>query len=138
MNFRMITELTFPSIADRGREGLLRVFESANIPFSVKRVFTVLNSEVGSSRGKHAHKVCNQLICCVAGRVKLICDDGLTKEEIEITPMSQGILVPAGVWAEQLCLENSSVIIVFCDQPYDKSDYLRDYKEFLNWRVVKK
>ena len=105
MNFGTIKKFTFPSIVIKEREGLLRVFESANIPFSVKRVFTVLNSEVGSSRGMHAHKVCNQLISCVAGRIKLTCDDGFRREEIEMTPKSQGILVPAGVWAEQLCLE---------------------------------
>ena len=123
----------FPSIVNKGGEGLIRVFESSNIPFSVKRVFTVLNSEVGTSRGKHAHKVCNQLICCVAGGVRLICDDGSRKEEINMTPTTQGVLVPAGIWAEQLCLKESSVIIVFCDQPYDESDYLRDYQQFLEF-----
>ena len=123
----------FPSILDQGQEGLLRVFELENIPFSVKRVFTVLNAAVGSSRGKHAHKVCNQLICCVSGGVRLICDDGSRKEEINMTPMSQGVLVPAGTWAEQLCLKEGSVIIVFCDQPYEESDYLRDYQQFLEF-----
>jgi len=123
----------FPSIVNKGGEGLIRVFESSNIPFSVKRVFTVLNSEVGTSRGKHAHKVCNQLICCVSGGVRLICDDGSRKEEINMTPMSQGVLVPAGTWAEQLCLKEGSVIIVFCDQPYEESDYLRDYQQFLEF-----
>ena len=123
----------FPSIVNKGGEGLIRVFESSNIPFSVKRVFTVLNSEVGTSRGKHAHKVCNQLICCVSGGVRLICDDGSRKEEINMTSMSQGVLVPAGTWAEQLCLKEGSVIIVFCDQPYEESDYLRDYQQFLEF-----
>ena len=133
MNFDMNKGFAFPSIEDRKERGLIRVFELENIPFSVKRVFTVLNSEVGTSRGKHAHKVCNQLICCVSGGVRLICDDGSRKEEINMTPMSQGVLVPAGTWAEQLCLKEGSVIIVFCDQPYEESDYLRDYQQFLEF-----
>lgn len=130
----MPIEYEFSSITDPSRQGILRVFESKNIPFKIKRVFSVLNSEVHTTRGQHAHKVCNQLICCVAGRIKLICDDGLRKEEIEMTPMSQGILVPAGVWAEQKCLESNSVIIVFCDQSYDEFDYLHDYDEFLKYK----
>jgi dTDP-4-dehydrorhamnose 3,5-epimerase-like enzyme len=138
MNFSMIKEFTFPSIVDEGREGLLRVFESSNIPFSVKRVFTVLNSEVGSSRGKHAHRVCNQLICCVSGGVKLICDDGLQKEEIDMTPISAGVLVPAGIWAEQQCLDAHSVILVFCDQSYNEDDYIRQYDEFMCFKGFKK
>ena len=138
MNFGMIKEFNFPSISNKERQGVLRVFESTDIPFSIKRVFTVLNLEEGSSRGKHAHKVCNQLISCVAGRIKLSCDDGFIRKEIEMTPMSQGILVPAGVWAEQLCLEKGSVIIVFCDQSYDEEDYINHYDEFLKLKCIKK
>jgi hypothetical protein len=63
MRCRMIGDFYFPSIADKDLKGLLRVFELTDIPFSVKRVFTVLNSAVGTVRGKHAHKLCNQLIC---------------------------------------------------------------------------
>jgi len=129
----MPIEYEFSSITDPSRQGVLRVFESKNIPFKIKRVFSVLNSEVHTTRGQHAHKVCNQLICCVAGRVKLVCDDGLRKEKIDMTPMSSGVLVPAGIWAEQLCLKEDSVIIVFCDQPYEESDYLRDYQQFLEF-----
>ena len=130
----MLKEYDFPSITDFSRQGMIRVFESGNVPFEIKRVFTVLNSEGHTTRGKHAHKKCNQLICCVAGRIKLICDDGLTKQEIEMSPMSRGIFVPAGVWAEQECSESNSVIIVFCDQIYDEFDYVRDYDEFLEYK----
>ena len=132
----MIKRFEFPCITDSSRPGVLRVFESVNIPFAIKRVFSVLSSEVGTTRGKHAHKKCNQLICCLAGRVKLVCDDGINKEEYVMTPMSRGILVPAGVWAEQECLDNSSVIIVFCDQSYEKYDYIHDYDEFLKYKKV--
>jgi dTDP-4-dehydrorhamnose 3,5-epimerase-like enzyme len=132
----MIQQYEFPSITDTSRQGVLRVFESVNVPFAIKRVFSVLNSEVGTTRGKHAHKKCNQLICCVAGRVKLVCDDGITKEEYVMTPMSQGFLIPAGVWAEQECLDSSSVIIVFCDQSYEKYDYIHDYDDFLEYKKV--
>lgn len=121
----------FPSITNTSGNGILRVFESENIPFEVMRVFSVLNSEVGTTRGRHAHKICNQLICCVAGRVKLICDDGIEKVEFDLSPISTGVLVPAGVWAEQLCQEAGSVIVVFCDQKYDKNDYIHNYEEFL-------
>ena len=117
---------------------MLRVFESVNFPFTIKRVFSVLNSEIGTTRGKHAHKKCNQLICCVAGRVKLVCDDGSRKEKIDMTPMSAGVLVPAGIWAEQQCIETNSVIVVFCDQPYDENDYIRQYDDFIKFKDIKK
>jgi len=134
----LIQRFEFPSITDSSRQGVLRVFESVNVPFTIKRVFSVLNSEIGTTRGKHAHKNCNQLICCVAGRVKLVCDDGSRKEEIDIYPMSAGVLVPAGIWAEQQCIETNSVIVVFCDQPYDENDYIRQYDDFIKFKDIKK
>ena len=130
----MINKYEYPSITENRHQGILRVFESSEIPFTVQRVFSVVNAQTGTMRGQHAHKICNQLICCVAGEVKLICEDGIERLEIVITPLSKAVLVPAGIWAEQQYLQDNSVIIVFCDQPYDESDYLRDYDEFLKWK----
>jgi len=128
----------FPSIVDEKEQGILRVFESDNIPFVVKRVFSVVNAQGGSKRGQHAHKKCNQLICCVAGEINLRCDDGNTQIETLLNPSNEAVLVPGGVWAEQDYVKDNSVIIVFCDQPYDEKDYIRDYNEYLIWINNKK
>ena len=53
-----------------------------------------------------------------SGQVLLICDSGSEKKQVELTLTSDGVLVPAGIGAEQLCLESNGVIIVFCDQVY--------------------
>ena len=111
------------------------VFESNRLTFPVQRVFTIVNAFGGSQRGQHAHKKCNQLLCCVAGVVKLICDDGNKQIELLLKPESEAILVPNGIWAEQKYLKDNSVIIVFCDQPFDETEYIRDYKMFLNWKT---
>jgi len=128
----------FPSIVDEQRQGILRVFKSENIPFEVKRVFSVVNAKMGAKRGQHAHKQCNQLICCIAGEVNLICDDGESQTERLLSPRTDAIWVPCGVWAEQDYQKDNSMIIVFCDQDYDESDYIRNYEEFLYWKREKK
>jgi dTDP-4-dehydrorhamnose 3,5-epimerase-like enzyme len=132
MNSLDIKSYAFPSVVEKKEQGVLRVFESDNLPFIVKRVFSVVNAKGGSKRGQHAHKKCNQLICCVAGEVNLICDDGNTQIEILLTPSNEAALVPSGLWAVQEYIQDNSVIIVFCDQPYDENDYIRDYDEFIN------
>jgi len=134
MNFLNIKKYEFPSIVENKEQGVLRVFESDNLPFIVKRVFSVVNAKGGSKRGQHAHKKCNQLICCVAGEVNLICDDGNTKIEILLSSENEAVLVPCGIWAEQEYLKDNSVIIVFCNLLYDEDDYIRNYQEFLNWK----
>ena len=133
MNNLNIKKYEFPSIDETREQGVLRIFESEDVPFSVKRVFTVVNAKGGSIRGQHAHKKCNQLLCCVAGEVNLICDDGNTKIETLLTHSCEAVLVPYGIWAEQKYLKDDSVLIVFCDQPYDENDYISDYHKFLDW-----
>jgi len=132
MNDLNIKKYEFSSIVQKKEQGVLRVFESDNIPFIIKRVFTVVNAKGGSKRGQHAHKKCNQLICCIAGEVNLICDDGNNQIETLLTPSNEAVLVPCGIWAVQEYIQDNSVIIVFCDQPYDENDYIRDYDEFIN------
>lgn len=134
MNTLNLNSYAFPCIVDEKEQGFLRVFESDNIPFVVKRVFSVVNAQGGSKRGQHAHIKCNQLICCVAGVINLICDDGENQDERLLSPESDAVLVPPGIWAEQDYLKDNSIIIVFCDQSYDESDYIRDYDEFLKWK----
>jgi len=64
----------------------------------------------------------------------LICNDGENQDERLLSPESDAVLVPPGIWAEQDYLKDNSIIIVFCDQSYDESDYIRDYDEFLKWK----
>ena len=138
MNSLDIKSYAFPSIVEKREQGVLRVFESDNLPFTIKRVFSVVNAKSGSKRGQHAHKKCNQIICCVAGVIKLICDDGKTQVELNLTPETEAVLVPCGIWAEQDYLKDNSVIIVFCDQFYDENDYIRGYDEFIKWKKSQK
>lgn len=134
----MIKVYKFPSISEEIRQGSLRVFELNKMPFICKRVFSVVNAQAGSIRGEHAHKICNQLICCVSGKVLLTCNNGIETIQKELTPSSEAVLVPAGVWAKQTYLQDNSVILVFCDQLYDEADYIRNYNNFLRWKELNK
>lgn len=132
----MIKEFNYPNYSELGRQGDLRVFELKRMPFSCKRVFSVVNAFAGAVRGQHAHRICNQLICCVAGEVELICDDTKNKVSKLLNPSSPAFLVPSGIWAEQYYRHDNTVIMVFCDQPYDEADYIRNYNDFIEWKGI--
>jgi len=123
----------FPSIQKQNEGGTLRVFDVNEIPFLVKRIFSV-SAGKGEVRGKHAHKQCNQLFICVSGVIELICKDGEQTSTYMLDEKNDGIWVVNGVWAEQRYLTDRSVLLVICDQPYDESDYIRDYEVFLHWK----
>ena len=129
MNYKSIK---FNLFKDNDPYGLLNIFDLNKVPFDVKRIFTV-SSNSNIKRGFHAHKKCQQLVSCLNGKVNLILDDGNKRELITLIPDGNAILIRNGLWAEQIYIEDSSIIITFCDQPYEEDDYIRNYKEYNNF-----
>lgn len=116
-----------------GDESYLISLDFKVIPFTPIRLFSV-SSGKGSTRGNHAHKLCNQFIFCISGSINVKCDDGNNLAQYTLFP-GNGLLVPSGIWASQDYLEENSIINVFCDQLFDERDYIRDYKNFLKERL---
>jgi dTDP-4-dehydrorhamnose 3,5-epimerase-like enzyme len=106
---------------------------SDNVPFSIARVFNV-RSDKWSIRGKHAHCECTQLMICTNGSVKVTCDDGKQTFVYILDKANYGLLIEPGIWAEQKYMEENSMLTVLCSHPYDESDYIRDYKDFLKYK----
>jgi dTDP-4-dehydrorhamnose 3,5-epimerase-like enzyme len=111
--------------------GELSVFEHGNelIPFSIKRIFNVM-SEKGSIRGKHAHRLCSQLLICSNGSIEVLCDDSVSKKVFILDKPNFGLLVPPGIWAEETYIEYNSTMTVICDRLYEAEDYISDYQHF--------
>jgi dTDP-4-dehydrorhamnose 3,5-epimerase-like enzyme len=115
-------------IEDNGQLSIFQV--GSNIPFDIKRVFTVL-SDSGHVRGSHAHIFCSQILFCLAGEVRLTCDDGIgNKDTITLNRKSNGILIPPMIWAKQEYLVDNSLLMVICNQEFNEQEYIRDYDIF--------
>jgi dTDP-4-dehydrorhamnose 3,5-epimerase-like enzyme len=100
---------------------------------NIQRVF-VVTGLANSLRGRHAHKELSQIMICVQGSCRVICDDGEERKEFLLNQSNQALILPNGIWAEQIYDEANTVLMVLCDLPYDESDYLRDYNDYLNFR----
>ena len=111
--------------------GVLSVFEYGNqfVPFSIKRIFNV-RSEIGSVRGKHAHRLCSQLLICSNGAIEVLCDDSVNQNIFFLDKPNYGLLVPPGIWAEEKYIEDNSTMTVICDRIYEAEDYISDYQLF--------
>lgn len=107
--------------------------EGTNLPIAIKRVFLV-NGQKGVKRGMHAHRLCNQVLVCVSGICKVYYDDGVNTNEVVLDRLNIGLHVPPGIWAEQVYEQDNTQLLVFCDQFYDETDYIRDYKEYTDYR----
>lgn len=125
-----VTVHQMPQVADI--RGNLTVGEfGRSIPFDAKRYFMVYGVPSLETRGEHAHKACHQFLICVGGSCSVVADDGVNREEFELTGPHMGIHLPPMVWGIQYKYSKDAVLLVFASEYYDSADYIRDYSEFL-------
>ena len=122
-------------IRDKDGDGDMFIAEATkNIPFKIKRVFFINHPKVKKSiRGKHAHKKFNQVIFCVNGSFVLNIDDGRKKQSILMKDPSVGIILGPELWHTMTDLSKNCNILVLADDFYHEDDYIRDYREFLEY-----
>lgn len=103
----------------------------SDVPFQPMRYFLVFDVPGKDVRGEHAHKQCQQFLICARGSVSVVVDDGQRSEEIVLDQPDLGLYVPPMIWAVQYKYSADAVLLVFASHPYDPSDYIRDYEDFL-------
>ena len=132
MTIESLVLIDYPKFPEEN--GQLSVFQIGNqIPYEIKRVFTIL-ANFGDIRGDHAHIACSQTLICLAGQIKLTCDDGMgNKQTFLLNRASKGVLIPPKIWGIQEYMADQSVLMVICDQIYDPSDYISDYQSFIKF-----
>lgn len=123
-------ELEFKSVIDH--RGELGVFESMdNIPFAIKRVYYIKGMTREVSRGFHAHKKLCQVIICIQGDCRILCDDGVTRKETLLSSGGKGIYIDSKVWRELYDFSDDCILLVMASEGYDESDYIYSYEKFL-------
>jgi len=105
-----------------------------NIPFEVKRVFYIYDIPGGEDRGAHAHKDCHQFLVAVSGSFEVEMDDGTNKRTITLNRPYYGLHIPPGIWSAEKGFSSGAVCLVIASHKYDEKDYIRDYRNFLEYK----
>src|SRR3979490_2515252 len=95
-NARIVTLQVFKDLPD----GNLFIAESRKqLPFGIERVYFI-NSLANRKavRGKHAHRILEQLVFCVSGSFVLHLDDGSVKQKITLNQPACGIWLGPLLW----------------------------------------
>ena len=119
-------------VSDNNKLGKLSFLEQKrDIPFHIRRVYWITETEASLHRGFHAHKQNCQLVFCPYGKIDMILDDGKEKTTISLDKPEKGLLLMPGMWREMIWRESGSVLCVLASEYYDENDYIRNYDEFL-------
>ena len=117
------------------RKGTISVVQNGDtVPFNVKRVYYLYDVPGGESRGSHAHRELSQLIVAASGSFRVTLDDGHVKQSFVLNRPYQGLYVAPGIWRDLDDFSSGAVCMVLASDVYRAEDYIRDYKEFLEFR----
>ena len=109
-----------------------------DIPFPIRRVYWITETEASLHRGFHAHKLNCQLLFCPHGKIDIILDDGKQRETVCLDGPGKGLLLMPGLWREMVWQESGSVLCVLASEYYDENEYIRDYDEFIAYKSGEK
>lgn len=128
------TLITLPKL-NTGSGNITVVNSYEQIPIKVKRVFYLYDIPGGVSRGAHAHKVCHQFLIAVSGSFEVMLDDSKVKRTVQLKQPYTGLHVPPGIWAAEINFSSGAVCLVLASEIYDENDYIRSYKEYVQWKT---
>jgi dTDP-4-dehydrorhamnose 3,5-epimerase-like enzyme len=122
--------LTLPVRGD-DRGSLIALEAATGVPFDIRRVYYIFGTGSGMVRGMHAHRQLRQWAVCVAGACTITLDDGHCRSEIVLDAPDQALEIGPMIWREMRDFTPDAVLLVLASEPYDESDYVREYQNFL-------
>ena len=126
--------------ADLGDErGKLVVIEGGQgIPFDIKRVFYIYESDSSVVRGQYANRESEFVLINVAGQSKVRITDGAEELIVELNKPMMGVYIPKMIWKDMYDFSKDSVLLVLASTHYDGKEYIRDYQDYTKIMGVKK
>ena len=119
----------------RDSRGELVVAElQRDVPFPISRLFYVRDVPAGTVRGRHGHFRCRQMMVCQKGRIGVGISDGSGERHFVLEPGHFLVLEP-GLIGTETYLEDDSILLVLCDQPYDPEDYFYTLEALASFRA---
>ncbi|MNF77303.1 TDP-4-oxo-6-deoxy-alpha-D-glucose-3,4-oxoisomerase [compost metagenome] len=126
----LIKFLDIKTLGDE-RGHLIALENDKNIPFAIKRVYYLTDTQPGVPRGFHAHKELTQVAVCVSGRCLMKMDDGHAQEEVWLDAPDKAIVIEKMIWHEMHEFSSDCVLLVLASDFYDEQDYIRNYEVFV-------
>lgn len=127
--------INLPKVTD-SRGALTFIENQKHIPFSMKRVYFLYDVASGESRAGHSHRELQQVLIATSGSFNVTVDDGKNKKIYTLNRPYQGLYIPCTIWRELDNFSSGSVCLSLASEPYDESDYYRNYQDFLVSRGI--
>jgi len=108
----------------KDNRGTLATLDMKEIPFPVKRIFTLSVNNSETIRGGHAHKKCWQAILANSNDVVLINFNSMGVRKDFLLNQITCLIVPPLNWCELHFRNVHSFVTVLASDIYDQNDYI--------------
>ena len=122
--------IQFPVHGDKSGN-LIALEKGRDFPFDIKRVYYIWGTQHDIIRGKHGHRVLQQVIICTSGSCDFMLDNGKERTTVHLNNPTQGLYIYSATWREFTHFSPDCVIMVLADNYYSKDDYITSYDEFI-------
>lgn len=122
--------LEFPDLGDE-RGKLVAIEGSKMIPFDIKRVFYIYESDSSVVRGQHANRQSEFILINVSGTSKVRITDGIEEFVVELNRPRIGVYIPKMIWKDMYDFSSDSVLLVLASTHYDGKEYIRNFDDYL-------
>lgn len=122
--------LHFDDLGDE--RGKLVVIEGReSIPFEIKRVFYIYDSDDTVVRGQHANRKSEFVLINVSGKSKVRITDGKEEIVVQLDRPMMGVYIPQMLWKDMYDFSKDSILLVLASTHYDDTEYIRNYEEYI-------
>ncbi|TSC92871.1 MAG: hypothetical protein CEN89_389 [Candidatus Berkelbacteria bacterium Licking1014_7] len=128
-NTHLPQKIKLPIIRDERGDLIFGEYKK-HIPFSIKRIFYILNTRKNGKRGFHAHKKTILALFCLSGSAIIKLDNGQKKTEVLLSKPNEGVIILSKIWHSMEDFAPNTTFLVLASELFNKNDYLRDYNEF--------
>lgn len=119
-------------VLDNQQGSAVNIESENTVPFEIKRIYYIFDTERYAVRGRHAHHNLEQAIICVSGACDFILDDGKERITVHLDNPAQALYIKNNIWREFTNFTEDCVVMVLASEHYNADDYIRDYDEFLD------
>ena len=107
----------------RDSRGSLTIAEK-KIPFSIQRVYYILDVPDSVTRGGHRHKKNIQALICIKGSCVISSKDGYKKNEFLLDRPEKCLILETKDWHTMHSFTEEAILLVLASEPFDENDYI--------------
>ncbi len=130
MTIEDVKIIELPKFLD-SRGNLSFVEQNRHIPFVIQRTYWIYDVPGGEERGGHAFVNNQEVIIALSGSFDVVVNDGESSKRFSLNRSYFALYIPNGLWRSMENFSTNSVALEFGSEPYEQSDYIRDYDAFV-------